>query len=66
LHTNIEETRSLEDVLKGRAIELWFDASGETFWLVADEADAAKLGERRGTVYTAAEARRVNLDTLLM
>jgi hypothetical protein len=49
----------LETVLKGLAIELWSDALGERFWLVADEADAAKLGERRGTVYTAAEARRV-------
>lgn len=59
LHTNIEETPSLEDVLKGNAIELWSDARGERFWLVADEADAVMLGEPRGTVYTAAEARRV-------
>lgn len=52
-------TASLESVLKGTAIELWSDAAGERFWLVADEADAATLGEPRGTVYTAAEARRV-------
>lgn len=53
------EPQSLEAVLKGRAIELWSDALGERFWLVADEADAAKLGEPRGTVYSAAEARQV-------
>ncbi len=61
LHTNIGpgETQSLEAVLKGRAIELWFDARGERLWLVAAEADAARLGKPHGTVYTAAEARRV-------
>jgi hypothetical protein len=61
LHTNFDhnEPPILEDVLRGRAIELWSDALGERFWLVADEADAARLGEPRGTVYTAAEARRV-------
>jgi hypothetical protein len=52
-----DQTVPLEDVLRGRAIELWSDALGEKFWLVADEADAARLGEPRGTVYTAAEAR---------
>ena len=50
---------SMEAVLKGKAIELWSDALGERFWLVADEADAARLGERRGSVYTASEARRM-------
>jgi hypothetical protein len=61
LHTNIGRTEPpiLEDVLRGLAIELWSDALGERFWLVADEVDAAKLGERRGSVYTATEARRV-------
>ena len=54
-----ETTKPLEDVLRGLAIELWSDALGERFWLVADEADAARLGEPRGTIYTAAEARRV-------
>jgi hypothetical protein len=49
----------LEAVLKGRAIELWSDTLGERFWLVADDEDASLLGEPRGTVYTAAEARRV-------
>lgn len=49
----------LEAVLKGRAIELWSDARGERFWLVADEEDAKRLGEPRGIIYTAAEARRV-------
>ena len=53
------EHGSMESVLKGKAIELWSDALGQRFWLVADEEDAAKLGEPRGTVYTAAEARRV-------
>ena len=59
LHTNSGETPSLEDEVKGRAIELWSDALGERFWLVADEADAARLREPRGNVYTAAEARRI-------
>ena len=48
----------LEDVLKGLAIELWSDAAGCLF-IVADEDDARRLGEPRGTVYTAAEMRRV-------
>src|SRR5579872_1504943 len=52
-------TEPLESVLKGRVIELWSDALGEGFWLVADEEDAARLREPRGTIYTAAEARRV-------
>ena len=48
----------LEDVLKGLAIELWSDAAGCLF-IVADEDDVRRLGEPRGTVYTAAEMRRV-------
>jgi hypothetical protein len=48
----------LEDVLKGLAIELWSDAAGSLF-IVADEDDARRLGEPRGTVYTTAEMRRV-------
>jgi hypothetical protein len=48
----------LEDVLKGLAIELWSDAAGSLF-IVADEDDARRLGEPRGTVYTANEMRRV-------
>jgi hypothetical protein len=48
----------LEDVLKGLAIELWSDATGRLF-IVADEDDARRLAEPRGTVYTAAEMRRV-------
>jgi hypothetical protein len=48
----------LEDVLKGLAIELWSDAAGCLF-IVADEDDARRLGEPRGTVYTADEMRRV-------
>ena len=54
-----EAAKSLEAVLKGQVLELWSDALGERFWLVADEDDAALLGEPRGTIYTAAEARRV-------
>jgi hypothetical protein len=48
----------LEDVLKGLAIELWSDAA-DCLFIVADEDDALRLGEPRGTVYTAAEMRRV-------
>ncbi|MDP8989526.1 MAG: hypothetical protein M3N41_05515, partial [Acidobacteriota bacterium] len=32
---------------------------GERIWIVADESDVVRLREPRGTVYTAAEARRV-------
>ena len=53
-----KEPEPLEDVLKGRAIELWSDAAGRLF-IVADEDDTRRLGEPRGTVYTAAEMRRV-------
>ena len=53
-----EPGQPLEDVLKGFAIELWSDAAGSLF-IVADEDDARRLGEPRGTVYTAAEMRRV-------
>jgi len=49
---------SLESALKGRALELWSNAAGHLF-IVADEEDARRLGERRGIVYTAAELRRV-------
>lgn len=52
------EPQSLEAVLKGLAIELWSDAAGQLF-IVADEDDARRLGESRGTVYTPAEMRRV-------
>ena len=52
------QSEPLEDVLKGLAIELWSDAAGRLF-IVADEDDARRLGEPRGTVYTATEMRRV-------
>jgi hypothetical protein len=52
------EPEPLEDMLKGRAIELWSNAAGCLF-IVADEDDARRLGEPRGIVYTAAEVRRV-------
>ena len=48
----------LEEVLKGRALELYI-ADGQRLFIVADEADAATLGEPRGTIYTAAEVRRI-------
>src|SRR5262245_20674008 len=57
--TNEKAQESLEAVLKGQALELWSKSAGEHFWLVADEDDARLLGERRDTVYTAAEAHRV-------
>lgn len=52
------QPESLEDVLKGLAIELWSDAAGCLF-IVADEEDARRLGEPRRTVYTADKLRRV-------
>ena len=54
----LRQSAALEDVLKGWAIELWSDAAGRLF-LVADEDDARRLGEPRGTVYTTAEMRRL-------
>ena len=53
-----KEPEPLDRVLKGLAIELWSDRSGCLF-IVADEEDARRLGEPRGTVYTADELRRV-------
>lgn len=44
------EPEPLEGVLKGLAIELWSDRAGRLF-IVADEEDARRLGEPRGTVY---------------
>ena len=52
------EMRPLEDVLKGRTVELYL-ANGDRLFIVADEVDAAKLREPRGTIYTAAEVQRV-------
>ena len=52
------QQQSLQNVLEGKVIELWSDAAGCLF-IVADEDDARRLGEPRGTVYTAAEMRRV-------
>jgi hypothetical protein len=53
-----QEPEPLECVLKGLAIELWSNRAGCLF-IVADEEDARRLGEPRGTVYTADELRRV-------
>jgi len=54
----LQESEPLEGVLKGLAIELWSDCAGRLF-IVADEEDARRLGEPRGTVYTLDELRRV-------
>jgi hypothetical protein len=54
----LTQSAALEDVPKGFAIELWSDAAGRLF-ILADEDDAQRLGEPRGTVYTASEMRRV-------
>src|SRR5579859_6822410 len=53
-----QEAEPLEGVLKGLAVELWSDRAGRLF-IVADEEDACRLREPRGTVYTADELRRV-------
>lgn len=52
------ETLPTDEVLKGLAVELYL-ADGDRLFIVADEADAAKVGEPRGIVYTAAEARGI-------
>jgi len=57
-HEAKQQPVSLEDVLRGVALELWSNAAGRLF-IVADEEDARLLGEPRGIVYTAAELRRV-------
>jgi hypothetical protein len=53
-----EESVPVETVLSGLVIELWSDPAGRLF-IVADEDDAQRLGELRGSVYTGAELRRV-------
>ena len=45
---------SLDAVLRGQAVELWW--RGDTLWLVSDEEEAKRLGQPRGQVYAAAEA----------
>jgi hypothetical protein len=51
----------LEDVLKGLAVELYL-LNNERLFIVADEADAKMLGERRGMIYTAAEVRQTEAE----
>ena len=62
LSADEEETPALEDVLRGKAVELWSDTAGRLF-IVANEADARRLmaesDARRGEVYTADEVRRI-------
>jgi hypothetical protein len=54
------EPRSLQAAFNDHPpIELWSDASGERFWLVVDEEDAIKLGERQSSVHARPEACRV-------
>ena len=53
------QAESLEAVLQGRAIELWWSEDNQSLFIVADEEDARRLGEPRGSVYTADEVRRV-------
>jgi hypothetical protein len=50
------EERPLEESLKGAAVELYL-ADGDRLFIVADEEDALKVSEPRGTIYTAAEVR---------
>ncbi|MEO7651400.1 MAG: hypothetical protein ABIZ80_13125 [Bryobacteraceae bacterium] len=57
--TPLTVSEPLETTIKGHALELWSDALGHRLWLVADEDDASVLGEPRGQVYTAEEARKV-------
>ena len=52
------ENAPLEEILKGHALEFYL-ADGELLFIVADEEDAAKLWEPRGTIYTAAEVRHI-------
>ena len=51
------QRQTLEAVLKGTAVCLALDATGDRLWIVADEEDAQLLGEPRGTVYSADEVR---------
>ena len=53
------ESQTLEEILKGNAVAMYCDEISQTLWLVADQEDAVKLGERRGVVYTAPEIRLV-------
>ena len=49
--------QGLEAALKGTALCLVLDATGERLWIVADEEDAQLLGEPLGETYTAEEVR---------
>jgi hypothetical protein len=49
--------QGLEEAIKGTAVCLVLDSTGERLWIVAAEEDARQLGERRGEGYTAAEVR---------
>ena len=49
----------LSEILRGRVLELWSDAAGGTLFIVSDEADAARLNQRRGEMLTVDELRLV-------
>jgi hypothetical protein len=59
----LEKEPALETVLKGQAVELWWDSQSERVWIVADESDARRVmlleGVGRGSVYCPSEARRL-------
>lgn len=46
-------------ILRGHALELWRDMAGGCVFIVADEADALRLKERRGQVLTVEELQLV-------
>lgn len=54
-----DDACDLGTILRGHALELWADSAGGQLFIVADEADAARLRERRGAVLTVAELERV-------
>jgi hypothetical protein len=45
----------LVKILRGHALELWSETAGGRLFIVADEADAARLQERRGETLTVSE-----------
>lgn len=49
----------LRNALRGRALELWSDSAGGRLFIVADDADTARLRERRGEVLTVDELELV-------
>ena len=54
----LTSTEPLEAVLKGFSVELDL-VNDHRLFIVADQEDARRLGKARGSVYTAAEVRRM-------